>query len=283
MRRLGKTGYSASIVTLGGCGPGMVDQKEADEAVELAMKHGVNVIDVAPTYGKAEERLRPWVKKYRNRFFIAEKTAKRTRKEAWEELNGSLKNIGADHFDLYQFHHVGTVEELNQIFGKNGAMEAFKEAKETGLIRHIGITGHADVRIHVKALEMFEFDTVLLPVNLASMVSVGPVNDYRPLLKMAKERDVGVIAIKSMLRRRWLGEKKHGTWYEPVDDPEEVEMAFNFALSQDGVTTYSLPCDVELWPRVLEAAERYRRLSGQEQKQTVEYARKHGFKPLFPE
>jgi predicted aldo/keto reductase-like oxidoreductase len=282
-RRLGKTGYAASILTLGGCGPGMVDQEKADKAVELAMKHGVNVIDVAPTYGDAEERLRPWVKKYRNRFFLAEKTAERTRKEAWEELNSSLKNLGTDHFDLYQFHHVGTVDELNQILGKDGAMEAFKEAKETGLIRYIGITGHEDVTVHMKALERFDFDTVLLPVNIASMVQPNPVNDFRPLLKMARERDVGVIVIKSLLRRRWVGEKQYGTWYEPLDDSKEVGMAINFVLSQDGVTTYSMPCDIALWPSVLEAAERFRRLDEQEQREIVEYAGKHGFKPLFPE
>jgi predicted aldo/keto reductase-like oxidoreductase len=261
----------------------MVDQEKVDKAVELAMKHGVNIIDVAPTYGEAEERLRPWVEKYRNRFFLAEKTTKRTRKEAWEGLNSSLKNIGTDHFDLYQFHAVGTMDQLKQIFGKDGAMEAFKEAKETGLIRHIGITGHADVRVHLKALDMFEFDTVLLPVNVASMVHPDPVNDFRPLLKTAKERDVGVIAIKSILRRRWLGEKKYSTWYEPLDDPKEVEAALIFALSQDGVTTYSMPCDITLWPSVLEAAERFRWLNKQEQKEIIEYGAKHSFKPLFPE
>jgi predicted aldo/keto reductase-like oxidoreductase len=282
-RRLGKTGYAASILTLGGCGPGVVNQEKADKAVELAMKHGVNMIDVAPTYGEAEKRLRPWVEKYRNRFFLAEKTGKRTRKEAWEELNSSLKNIGTEHFDLYQFHAVGTMDELKQIFGKDGAMEAFKEAKETGLIRHIGITGHADIRVHMKALDMFDFDTVLLPVNVASMVHPDPMNDFRPLLKIAKERDIGIIAIKSILRRRWLGEKRYSTWYEPLDDPKEVEAALIFALSQDGVTTYSMPCDITLWPSVLEAAERFRRLNKQEQKEFIEYGTKHSYKPLFPE
>ena len=282
-RRLGKTGYSVSILTLGGCAPGMVSQEEADKAVELAMKHGVNMIDVAPSYGDAEVRLRPWVEKYRSQFFLAEKTTKRTKKEAWEELHHSLENLGTDRFDLYQFHAVGTIDELKQIFGKDGAMEAFKEAKETGLIRFIGITGHADLRVHVKALEMFDFDTVLAPINIASMVHPHPVNDFRPLLKAAKEKDVGVIAIKSILRRRWVGDKKYGTWYEPVEDEKEVEMVLKFVLSQEGVTTYSMPCDVKLWPTVLEAAEKFRKVNEQEQKEMIECAQKHLFKPLFPE
>jgi predicted aldo/keto reductase-like oxidoreductase len=261
----------------------MVSQEEADKAIELAMKHEVNMIDVAPSYGNAEIRLRPWVEKYRNQFFLAEKTMKRTRKESWEELHHSLENLGTDHFDLYQFHAVSTADELKQIFGKDGAMETFKEAKETGLIRFIGITGHTDIRVHIKALEMFDFDTVLAPINIASMAHPHPVNDFRPLLKIAKERDIGVIAIKSMLRRRWVGEKKYGTWYEPVEDVTEAEMALKFTLSQEGVTTYSLPCDIRLWPTVLEAAEKCRKIDEKEQKEVIEYARKHLFKPLFPE
>jgi predicted aldo/keto reductase-like oxidoreductase len=282
-RRLGKTGHSVSILTLGGCGPGYVSQEEADKAVELAMKHGVNMIDVAPNYADAEVRLRPWVQKYRNQFFIAEKTAKRTKKEAWEQLHNSLEKLGTDHFDLYQFHAVGTDDELKQIFSKGGAMEAFREAKETGLIKFIGITGHTNLRIHVKALDMFGFDTVLAPINVASMVHPHPSNDFRPLLKAAKEKDVGVIAIKSILKRRWVGDKNYNTWYEPVDNANEVEMAIIFALSQEGVTTYSLPCDVKLWPIVLEAAERYRKIDENEQKEMIEYARKQMFRPLFPE
>jgi len=282
-RRLGRIGYLATILTLGGCGPGYVNQEEADKAVKLAMKHGVNMIDVAPTYGQAEARLKPWIEKYRDRFFLAEKTTKRKKEEVWEELRNSLRNIGAEYFDLYQFHSVNSMETLEQIFSRGGAMEAFKEARETGLVRYIGITGHADIRVLMKALDWFDFDTVLAPVNLASMVHPDPANDFRPLLRMARERDVGVIAIKVIAKRRWIGEKRYNTWYQPVEDVKEIEMAVNFALSQDGVTTYSLTCDVKLWPKILEAAERYQKLDVEEQEEIVEYARKHGFKPLFPE
>jgi len=246
------------------------------------MDHGVNMIDVAPTYSGAEARLRPWVSKYRHLFFLAEKTAKRTRKEAWEELNSSLKNLGTDHFDLYQFHAVGSTDELNQILGKDGAMEAFTEAKETGLIRHIGITGHADMRVLLKALELFDFETVLAPINASSMAYPDPVNDFRPLLKAAKDRGMGVTAIKGIARRRWVGEKRYSTWYEPLEKPEEIAMAVGFTLSQDGVTTYSMPCDTRLWPPLLQAAERFERLDEKEQAEILRYAREHEFKPLFP-
>jgi predicted aldo/keto reductase-like oxidoreductase len=282
-RRLGRTGHRATILTLGGCGPGIVSQEEADKAVELAMEHGINMIDVAPTYGEAELRLRPWIEKYRDRFFLAEKTQKRTKQDAREELNQSLGRLGTDHFDLYQFHAVTSMHELEQIFGKGGAMEAFKEAKETGLIRHIGITGHEDMRVLVKALELFDFDTVLAPVNVASMTLPDPVNDFRPLLKAARDRDLGVIAIKVILKRRWAGERLYGTWYEPLDDRMEIETALRFALSQEGVTTYSMPCDIRLWPALLEAGERYRKIDELEQSAIIRYAGQRGFKPLFPE
>jgi len=282
VRRLGRTGHHATITMLGGCGLGRIGQEEADKAVELAMEHGVNTIDVAPTYGEAEVRLRPWVERYRDHFFLAGKTQKRTKAEAWEQLNRSLMRLGTDHFDLYQFHAVGTMDELKQILGEDGAIEALKEARETGLIKYIGVTGHADVRVHMRALELFDFDTVLTPVNVASMVNPDPVNDFRPLIKMARDRDVGVIAIKAIQRRRWTGERRYRTWYEPLESPREIDMALWFTLSQEGVTTYSLPCDVGLWLPVLSAAERYRKLNEQEQEDIIRYARKHEFKPLFP-
>ena len=145
-RRLGKTNYEATIITFGGCGPGYVSQELADEAVELAFKkYGVNIIDVAPSYGEAEIRLQPWIEKYRGEFFIAEKTTERSKEGAWRELNESLGRTGAEYFDSYQFHAVGSISDLDSIFGRDGAMEAFKEAKETDLIRNIGITGHDSI------------------------------------------------------------------------------------------------------------------------------------------
>ena len=282
-QRLGKTGHIVTVITLGGCGLGHLAQDEADKAVEIALKYGLNIVDVAPSYGEAEARLKPWVQKFRNRFFIAEKTLKRNKKEAWEELNHSLERLGVKNFDLYQLHAVDNLEELNLIFSKEGAIEAFKEARETGLIKYIGITGHSDVRVHMKALEMFDFDTILLPVNLAIMTSPSPENDFRPALRMALDNDIGVIVIKALAKGRWKEQRRYGTWYEPLDIQREIDMAVWFALSQEGVTTCTLPCDVNLWPMVLDAAERFRKLSQEEQKELVEYARKRGFKPLFPE
>jgi len=288
-RLFGRTGSKVSIAALGGCGPGYVDQEEADKAIKIAMDAGVNMIDVAPTYGKAEDRLNPWIEKYRNKFFLAVKTLKRNKKGAWRHLNKSLEKLGASHFDLYQFHAVSSMDDLNKILGENGAMEAFKEAKESGLIKHIGITGHENMTVLYKALDQSDdFDTVLLPVYVGAMVKPTAVNDFRPVLQVAKEKNIGVTAIKAISKGRWnsessRGDNKYNTWYKPLDDQKLVDQAVWFTLSQDAVTTYSLPCDIRLWPLALDAVKRYHRLSDEEQKEVINMAQANGFQPLFPE
>jgi predicted aldo/keto reductase-like oxidoreductase len=283
-RIFGRTGASVSILTMGGCGVGYVDQDEADKAIKLAMDNGINIIDVAPTYGNAEERLHPWISKYRKKFFLAEKTLKRSKKGAWRQLNRSLQKLGTTYFDLYQFHAVNSISELDQILGENGAIEAFKEAKDAGLIKHIGITGHSDMRVLLKALEVSDdFDTVLLPIYAAANAFKDPANDYERVLKLAIEKKMGVTAIKAISKGRWIETANFTTWYEPLTDQETINQAVNFTLSQHGVSTYSLPCDVRLWPLVINAAIDYQELERNQMERIVEIARINNFKPLFPE
>jgi len=283
-RTFGKTQVKITIITMGGCGLGYVDQNEANKAVKLAMEHGINMIDVAPTYGNAEIRLNPWIEKFRNKFFLSEKTLKRKKNGAWRQLNKSLEKLGTSYFDLYQFHAVSSMEELDQILGENGAMEAFLEAKETGLIKNIGITAHDDVRVLQKALELSnDIDTVLLPVYIAADLHPSPVNDYRKILEITREKNIGVTAIKAISKSRWQREATYNTWYEPLDTQELIDLAVWFTLSQEGVTTYSLPCDVKLWPLVLDAAIRYKKLSLGEQENIIKMVSKNELHPLFPE
>ena len=282
-RNFGRTGAKITFITMGGCGLGYVDQDKADKAVKLAMDHGINMIDVAPTYGNAEVRLNPWIEKYRNKFFLSEKTLKRKKNGAWRQLNKSLEKLGTSYFDLYQFHAVSSMEELDQILGENGAMEAFREAKEAGLIKNIGITAHDDVRVLQKAIELSDdIDTVLLPVYISALVNLNPVNDFKRILEITREKNIGVTAIKAISRGRWQGDANYNTWYEPLDNQELIDQAVWFTLSQEGVTTYSLPCDVRLWPLVLDAATRYEKLSDKEQKKAIQMARQNEFQPLFP-
>ncbi|UCG04174.1 MAG: aldo/keto reductase [Candidatus Heimdallarchaeota archaeon] len=290
-RQFGKTGHNASILTLGGCALGWLQeqdpktaQERANIAIENAIAQGVNIIDVAPSYGEAEVRIHPWIQKIRNKIFLSEKTMERTKEGAWKELNRSLKRLGTSYFDLYQFHTVSTMEELEQIMGKDGAMEAFKEAKETDLIKNIGITCHSDMRIMIKALKSKEyFDTILIPVYVAAMAHPHPSNDFRPVLKLAQEKHIGVIAIKAISRRRWTFAKKYGTWYQPLDEQTWIDDAVGYTLSQEGVTTYSLPCDLRLWPLVLDAVKKFQKLGTSKQEEIIQRAKSENFTPLFPE
>jgi len=283
-RIFGKTGAKITFITMGGCGLGYVDQTEADKAVKLAMDHEINIIDVAPTYGNAETRLKPWIEKHRSKFFLSEKTLKRKKNGAWRQLRRSLEKLGTSYFDLYQFHAVSSMDEIDQILGENGAMEAFREAKEIGRIKNIGITAHEDMRVLQKALELSDdIDTVLLPIYVAAIAHPNPVNDFKKILDIALEKNIGVTAIKAISKSRWKGEASHNTWYKPLTSQELIDQAVWFTLSQEGVTTYSLPCDVKLWPLVLDAATRYEKLNEEEQKHIIKIARENEFKPLFPE
>ncbi|MBS7612392.1 aldo/keto reductase [Candidatus Bathyarchaeota archaeon] len=279
-RVLGGTGFKASVVALGGCGVGWVDQETADRAIEYVLSRGVNVVDAAPTYGEAEVRLRNWIVKLRTRLFLAEKTQKRDRDGAWSELKASMDRLGVESFDLYQMHAVSDFEDLNKALSRDGAIEAFKEAREVGLIRFIGLTTH-DVRIALKALELFEFDTIMIPVGLFSLVNPTPRSDFRQLLRVTRDKNIGVIAIKAIARRPWKGEHKYNTWYEPLEDQDMIDLAVWFTLSQEGVATYSLPCDIRLWPKVLNTAERFRVLTAEEQEEALEKARLEMFEYIY--
>uniref|UniRef100_A0A7J2U658 Aldo/keto reductase n=1 Tax=Ignisphaera aggregans TaxID=334771 RepID=A0A7J2U658_9CREN len=285
-RRLGRTGFKVSILTIGGCGPGVCpDSNEAIKAVENAIMEGLNMIDIAPSYGEAEVRLGSLIKKYRDRLVIAEKTLERTYEGAWRELKTTLSRFGVDSIDIYQFHAVKSLEELNSIFSEKGAAKAFLEARDQGLIKYIGITVHADMSVALKALEMFDFDTILIPVYAAAMTIPRPENDFRPVLKIAMDRDIGVIAIKSIAMRRYLPgeEKKYTTWYKPFDNQEDIDKAVWFTLSQEPVTTYATACDIRLWPMILSAGKRFRKLSLEDQEKVINEFKAKGAKPLFPE
>jgi aryl-alcohol dehydrogenase-like predicted oxidoreductase len=279
-RALGRTGHESTLMTLGGAVfiyP--VSQEEGDAFIKLALDHGVNHIDVAPTYGDAELKLGKWVKEYRGNLFLACKTGKRTRKEAWEELGRSLKRLQTDHFDLYQLHGLDDPKELKIALGDEGAMRAILDAKEQGLVRHIGITSHNPENI-MRALEGFDFDTVLLPVNYVLKAHAEPTNDYEPVLSLAKKRGLGVIAMKSVAKGPWpTKERAHDTWYQPFDTQKDVDAAVWFTLSQ-GVTTAASCSDMRIAEMMLDAAERFEPMNKEKQRELI--ARASRYKPLFP-
>ena len=278
---LGRTGHKSTLITLGGASLRPTTRRESDAFIKLALDHGVNHIDVAPTYGNgmAECILGEWIKEYRKNLFVACKTQKRTKKEAMDELRRSLKNLQTDYFDLYQLHALDDPEELRIALSEDGVIRAILDAKMQGLVKYIGITSHNPETI-MKALESFDFDTVLLPVNYVLRAHPKPKNDYEPVLSLAKKRNLGVIAMKSIAKGPWPTDKRpYNTWYQPFDTQREVNEALWFTLSQC-VTTVTSSSDIRIAKMMIDAAECY--TSMEEEKQTKLLLKAATYNPLFP-
>jgi aryl-alcohol dehydrogenase-like predicted oxidoreductase len=261
-RALGRTGEELSIVGFGGIVVMDVEPAEASRLVAEAVDRGVNYFDVAPSYGNAEERLGPALEPYRDQVFLACKTGKRNRQEAAEELRASLARMRTDRFDLYQLHALTTKEEMEQALGPGGAIEAFVEAREAGLIRHIGFSAHS-VETALAAMDRFDFDSILFPTNyvLYHQAEFGP-----QVVERARQKGVGRLALKAMARTQWAeGEPRSfaKTWYEPIADPHEAELALRFTLSQP-ITAAIPPGEASLFRMAVEFASRFRPLEPQE-------------------
>ena len=267
-RRLGKTGHMSTILTLGGVALSRVSQAESDAAIDMAIEHGINHIDVAPMYGDAELRIGPWMPKHRKDFFLGCKTHVRDKSGAWESIKRSLDRLQVSSFDLFQFHGVDDLDTLETILGPDGALEAVLEARQQGLLKYIGITGHKP-NVYVEALKRFDFDTVLFPLSRVHAAHFNNDNDFRLLLNLAKQKDVGMLAIKSISKRLWPSkERPYQTWYEPFDIQVDIDRSLAYTLSQ-GVTTCPMSGDVKLWPMLIEAAEQFRQMTAEEQDAAV--------------
>jgi aryl-alcohol dehydrogenase-like predicted oxidoreductase len=280
-RRFGRTEHMSTVAIFGAAAFWKISQEQADRVMELVISSGINHIDVAPSYGQAEERLGPWMQRERERFFVGCKTMERTREGAWSELHQSLKRLHCEGFDLYQLHAVTSFDELEAVTAPGGALEALVEAKRAGLIRHIGITGHGvEVpAIFLEALQRFDFDSVTFPLNFVQAGNAKYYQDAKELIRQCRSRDVGVMVIKSIAQGPW-GEKEKTatTWYEPFSGMDEIQKGINFVLSHD-VTGICTAGDIGLLPLVLEACEKAVPLSLEEREKLIEDGR--AYQPLF--
>lgn len=280
-RKFGRTGHMSTIAIFGAAAFWEIAQADADRVMEMVIEAGINHIDVAPSYGQAEERIGPWMPRIRKDFFLGCKTMERTKEGAWSELQQSLKRLQTESFDLYQFHAVTTFEELDSIFAKGGAMEAFLEARERGLIKYIGITGHgADApAIYREALRRFDFDSVLFPLNFVQMSLPSFRENAEALIAECQRKDVGSMIIKTITKGPW-GEKAHTatTWYEPFDQQEEIQRAVNFALSYD-VTGLCTAGDTRILPMVIKACQDFAPMDLPAREELIQRAGE--YEPLF--
>jgi len=280
-RIFGRTGHQSTLAIFGAVALGQLTQSEADTVMEQVIAAGVNHIDVAPSYGKAEERLGPWMPHERGRFFLGCKTTNRTKTGAADELKQSLARLQIEAFDLYQFHAVTKFEELDLIFAKEGAMQAVQEAKKAGLTRYIGITGHGidAPAIFLEALRRYDFDSVLFPINFMLYANPYYRKNTEELLNTCQSRNVGTMIIKSIAEGPW-GEQPqtHHTWYKPFTKADIIQKSLNFALSQN-VTGICTAGDYRVLPLVLEACQNYKKQSQAEQDQLIATAGE--YEPLF--
>lgn len=280
-RRFGRTGHQSSMAIFGAAAFWDVDQKSADQTLEIVLEAGVNHFDVAPSYGTAELRLGPWMPRIRDQIFLGCKTMERTRNGAWQEMHASLKKLQVDNFDLYQIHAVTNLTELDEATRKGGALEALIQARRAGLTRYIGITGHGvdASSIFIEALKRFDFDSVLFPVNYIQAADPDWRENTARLIKLCQEKDTGMMGIKSISRGPW-GEhpKTHNTWYRPFTTPERIQTAINFALST-GITGICTAGDISLLPLVLAACQNFSTMNAEEQSALIETAGR--FAPLF--
>jgi aryl-alcohol dehydrogenase-like predicted oxidoreductase len=255
----GRTGHDSSRTIFGAAALSKVSQAVADGTLEVLLRHGVNHIDVAASYGDAELRIAPWLKREPRRFFLATKTGERTAKRAREELHRSLDRLGVDHVDLWQLHNLADPIEWDTALSPGGVIEAAVEARDQGLIKWIGVTGHgAQIAAnHRRSLARFDFDSVLLPFNFVTMQLPYYAENFEALSRTCAERNVAVQTIKSIAAKPWLGrEHTHTTWYEPLQDQADIDLAVWWVLGRPGVFLNTAG-DIDLLPLVLDAAERF--------------------------
>ena len=235
------------------------NERVAERALELLLKHGINHIDVAASYGEAEDHVGVWMERHRDQFFLATKTGERSYEGAWAELQRSLQRLRVDTIDLWQLHNLVDPDEWSEAMGAGGALEAAIEARDQGLVRFIGVTGHGVTvaALHRRSLERFPFDSVLLPLNYTMLQNPAYSADYAELVEMCRQRGVAVQTIKSLAVGDW-GEKERTTrtWYEALSEQADVDLAVHWVLGHEDVFLNS-SSDLGLLEKIVDAAERY--------------------------
>ncbi|WP_026257548.1 aldo/keto reductase [Actinopolymorpha alba] len=255
-RRLGRLGHESSVLIYGAAALSEVSQDVADLSIQEALDAGINHFDTAASYGDAELRLGPWMPRIRDQIFLATKTGERERDAAWAQINASLERLQTDRLDLIQLHAVGDLEELNKATGLNGALEAAIRARDEGMVSAIGITGHGHEApaTHLEALRRFPFDTVITPLNYALGRDEAYLGAWQELATETQRVDAGLMIIKTVSRRNWSeDDHRYTTWYEPLDEQEQITAAVAWVLSHPEVTGIATPGEVRLLSKLIKA------------------------------
>jgi len=259
-RPFGRTGHQSTVTVFGSAAfMNGATQAQADATLEVLLEHGVNHIDTAPRYGDAELRIGPWMREHRKRFFLATKTGQRDYQSARDEIRRSLDRLQVDQVDLLQLHSMAHPDDWDQVFGSQGALEAVVEAREEGLTRFIGITGHSwtIAAMHKRSLEQFDFDSLLMPLNFFMYDDERYRRSFEAVMTMCKQRNVAVQTIKSIARGPWgITQKNRNTWYQPLEEQSDIDRAIHWVMGR-GDVFINTAGDRDLLPMILDAASRF--------------------------
>ena len=286
----GRTGHMSTRTIFGAAAFSRVSQADADATMETLLSYGINHIDTAASYGESEQRLGPWMEKHRDHFFLATKTGERAYAGARDSIRRSLERLRVKQLDLLQLHNLVQPDEWETALGPDGAVKAAVEARDAGLVRFIGVTGHGltVAQMHRRALERFDFDSVLLPYNYPLIQNPQYAADFEALVAVCQAKNVAVQTIKSATKGPWSEQVQQmdrahrpaATWYEPLMDEQDLEVAVHWVLGRAGVFLNTAG-DIHVLPKILEAAARYQaRPTDEEMNKLVRDAQ---MAPLFVE
>lgn len=277
----GNTGHKSKRTIFGGAAFWSVTQDEANNTLDILLNYGINHIDTAASYGASELRIGPWMREHRKTFFLATKTEKRTYQEAKEELHKSLDRLKVDYVDLWQMHNLVNPEQWVTAQNEGGTIDAFIEAKENGLVKFIGVTGHglAAPKRHLQSLKHYKFNSVLLPYNFIMMQDQNYASDFKNLEEYCVNNNVAIQTIKTISRGALDDKKsKHAVWYDPLDDPQSITNAVHWSMGNPNIFINTVG-DIHLLKHVLNAASTF--TGKPDDKSMLEEVRKNRITNLF--
>lgn len=278
----GRTGHDSSRVIFGAAALGGMRQDRADRVLEMLFENGINHIDTAASYGDSELRLAPFLEDHRDKFFLAGKTGQRQGSDARRELEKSLSRLQVDQLDLIQMHNLTDEPGWQEAMRPAGALASLCAAKAEGLVRFIGVTGHGTyaAAMHLRSLEVYEFDSVLVPYNFSMRQNPEFAADLDSLIDVCQSRQVAVQTIKAVARRRWVDDdpEKRFSWYKPITEKEPLKRAVDYVLARPGLFL-NTTSDATLLPQIFQAASG--EIVAPSDAQMLQDAEQLGIEPLF--